>query len=87
MVATVHAAACQSLDWPIRAVASRDTGRASDLARTVGARSCSFDDVIAQRRGDIAIVATPPASHVGDAILHRPPQPESGVVFVALETH
>ena len=68
MVATVHAAACQSLDWPIRAVASRNVGRASDLARNVGARPCSFEDVIAQRQGDIAIVATPPASHVDDAI-------------------
>jgi predicted dehydrogenase len=68
MVAGVHAAACQSLDWPIRAVASRNAERAADLARTVGARPCSFDDVVAQRRGDIAIVATPPASHVDDAI-------------------
>ena len=68
MIAGVHAAACQSLDWPIRAVASRNAERASDLARTVGARPCSFDDVVAERQGDIAIVATPPASHVDDAI-------------------
>ena len=68
MVAGVHAAACQSLDWPIRAVASRNADRADQLARTVGAVRCSFDDVLAERRGDIAIVATPPAAHVDDAI-------------------
>ncbi len=68
MVASVHAAACQSLEWPIRAVASRNAERASTLARTVGARPCSFDDVVDARQGDIAIVATPPATHVDDAI-------------------
>jgi predicted dehydrogenase len=68
MVASVHAAACQSLGWPIRTVASRNGHRASELAGAVGARPCSFDDVIAERQGDIAIVATPPTSHVDDAI-------------------
>jgi predicted dehydrogenase len=68
MVAGVHAAACQSLDWPIRAVASRSPDRATQLARTVGANPCSFDDALAERRGDIAIVATPPMAHVDDAI-------------------
>ncbi len=68
MVAGVHAAACQSLEWPVRAIASRTAERASELARAVGAPASTFDDLVAQRRGDIAIVATPPANHVDDAI-------------------
>jgi predicted dehydrogenase len=68
MVASVHAAACQSLGWPVRAVASRNGRRASELARATGARLSTFDDLVAERLGDIAIVATPPASHVDDAI-------------------
>jgi predicted dehydrogenase len=68
MVAGVHAAACRSLDWPIRAVASRSAGRAAALAATVGARTCSYDDLTTDRLGDIAIVATPPMRHVDDAI-------------------
>jgi predicted dehydrogenase len=73
MVAGVHAAACRSLGWSVRAVASRDPARAAALARTVGAKAVSFDDVAgpggaSQRLGDLAIVATPPAAHVDDAI-------------------
>jgi predicted dehydrogenase len=74
MVAGVHAAACQSLGWPVRAVASRDHDRAAALARTVGARPVAFADVLGPTGrsgaplGDLAIVATPPASHVDDAI-------------------
>ncbi len=68
MVAGVHAAACQSLGWPIRAVASRRDTRAAELAATVGARATTFDELLADRRGDIAIVATPPGDHMPDAI-------------------
>ena len=68
MVAGVHAAACQSLDWRVAAVAARNAGRASDLAATVGAMATTFDELIARRQGDIAIVATPPAAHVDAAI-------------------
>jgi myo-inositol 2-dehydrogenase/D-chiro-inositol 1-dehydrogenase len=64
MVAGVHAAACQALDWRIHAVASRSTARATALAATVGAKATTFDDLLARRQGDIAIVATPPAAHV-----------------------
>jgi predicted dehydrogenase len=68
MVAGVHAAACQSLGWPIRAVASRDLDRSSSLARAVGAQPQPYEALLAHRLGDLAIVATPPASHVDDAI-------------------
>ena len=68
MVASVHAAACQSLGWPVRAVASRDPERSTTLARAVGARALPYDALLADRLGDLAIVATPPASHVDDAI-------------------
>jgi predicted dehydrogenase len=68
MVAGVHAAACQALDWRITAVASRSAARASDLAATVTARATTFDDLLAKRQGDIAIVATPPAAHVDAAV-------------------
>jgi myo-inositol 2-dehydrogenase/D-chiro-inositol 1-dehydrogenase len=68
MVAGVHAAACQALDWRVSAVASRNTERAANLAANVQARAMSFDELIAQRHGDIAIVATPPAAHVDAAI-------------------
>jgi predicted dehydrogenase len=59
MVAGVHAAACQSLDWRVGAVASRSVARAADLAATVHAKPTTFDDLLARRQGDIAIVATP----------------------------
>ncbi|MGB0113955.1 MAG: Gfo/Idh/MocA family oxidoreductase [Ilumatobacteraceae bacterium] len=68
MVASVHAAACQSLDWRVAAVASRSAERAATLARIVGAPTCTFDEALRHRKGDIAIVATPPAAHVDDAI-------------------
>ena len=68
MVAGVHAAACQSLGWPVRAVASRDPERSTALARTVGAQPLPYDALLANRLGDLAIVATPPASHVDDAL-------------------
>jgi myo-inositol 2-dehydrogenase/D-chiro-inositol 1-dehydrogenase len=68
MVAGVHAAACQSLDWRIVAVASRNADRAAELAATVHARATTFDDLLEQQRADIAIVATPPAAHVDAAI-------------------
>jgi predicted dehydrogenase len=68
MVAGVHAAACRSLDWRVAAVASRNVGRATDLAAGVQSRVLSFDELVSERRGDIAIVATPPAAHVDAAI-------------------
>jgi len=68
MVASVHAAACQSLGWPVRAVASRDLERSTTLARAVGAQPQTYGALLATRLGDLAIVATPPASHVDDAI-------------------
>jgi predicted dehydrogenase len=68
MVAGVHAAACRALDWRVAAVASRTAARASDLAATVAARATTFDDLLATRQGDIAIVATPPADHVGAVV-------------------
>ena len=68
MVAGVHAAACQSLGWPVRAVASRSADRADALARMVGAPTRTYDDLLTKRLADLAIVATPPASHVDDAI-------------------
>ena len=36
--------------------------------RTVNAKATTFDDLIARRQGDIAIVATPPADHVDAAV-------------------
>lgn len=68
MIASVHAAACLSLEWRVSAVASRSGERASTLARSIGSNPCTFDDALRQRKGDIAIVATPPAAHVDDAI-------------------
>lgn len=68
MVAGVHAAACQALDWPVVAVASRSAERALTLAATVGAPSMTYDEVISKRPGDLAIVCTPPQAHVDDAI-------------------
>ncbi len=68
MVASVHAAACQSLGWPVRAVASRDLARSTTLARSIGARPLPYEALLDDRLGDLAIVATPPAAHVDDAI-------------------
>jgi predicted dehydrogenase len=68
MVAGVHAAACRSLGWPVRAVASRDPERAAALANQVGARVYEYDQLLPERLGDLAIVATPPANHVDDAV-------------------
>jgi myo-inositol 2-dehydrogenase/D-chiro-inositol 1-dehydrogenase len=68
MVGGVHAEACRSLDWRVAAVASRTDERAAALAHTVGAAPTSFDDLLARRVGDIAIVATPPAAHVEAAL-------------------
>jgi len=68
MVAGVHAAACQSLEWRVAAVASRNSGRASDLAATVHAKATTFEELLASQQGDIAIVATPPAAHVDAAV-------------------
>jgi predicted dehydrogenase len=68
MVAGVHVAACQSLEWRVAAVASRTAARAADLAGSVRAKATTFDDLLAHRQGDIAIIATPPADHVGAAV-------------------
>lgn len=68
MVAGVHAAACEALGWRVVAVASRGDGRAADLAARVRAPVVSFDDLLTERRADIAIVATPPAAHVDAAV-------------------
>ena len=43
MVAGVHAAACQSLGWPVRAVSSRDLERSTTLARAVGGQPACFE--------------------------------------------
>lgn len=67
MIAGVHAAACQALDWRVSAVASRSQQRSAELAGTIRARAVTFDELLAQRLGDIAIVATPPAAHVDAA--------------------
>ncbi len=68
MVAGVHAEACRSLGWRVRAVASRDPERAAALAGRIGARNYQYDQLLPERLGDIAIVATPPANHVDDAV-------------------
>jgi predicted dehydrogenase len=68
MVAGVHAAACQALEWRVAGVASRTAARAADLAATVNTRATTFDDLLARRQGDIAVVATPPADHVGATV-------------------
>jgi predicted dehydrogenase len=68
MVAGVHAAACQALDWRVASVASRTATRAAELASTMRAKAATFDDLLARKTGDIAIIATPPASHVDAAI-------------------
>lgn len=67
MIATVHAEACRSIGWPVRAVASRSPQRAADLAAAAGARVATFDE-LATGLADVVIVATPPSSHVDDAI-------------------
>ena len=68
MVARVHADACRSLGWPVRAVASRDLDRATTLTAVTGGRPYRYEQVLTERLGDVAIVATPPANHVDDAI-------------------
>lgn len=68
MVAGIHAAACQSLEWRVAAVASRNTARANDLASTVHATATTFEHLLANNQGDIAIVATPPTAHVDAAV-------------------
>jgi len=68
MVAGVHAAACEALEWRVAAVASRSSDRAAELAATVRAKATTFDDLLADKRGDIAIVATPPVAHVDAAV-------------------
>jgi len=72
MVAGVHAAACDALGWKVRAVVSRSPERAAELASKVGARPVTVEQlaeqVTAERWGDMAIVATPPARHVDDAV-------------------
>ncbi len=68
MVAGVHVAACQALDWRVSAVASRSAERSAELAASATSQVASFDDLTTGRRGDIAIVATPPAAHVDAAI-------------------
>ncbi len=68
MVAGVHVAACHSLDWRVSAVASRSPDSASKLASPIGAASVTFDELLDTRRGEIAIVATPPATHA-DAVV------------------
>lgn len=68
MVAGVHAEACRSLGWRVRAVASRDPERAAALAGRIGARTYEYDQLLPEQLGDIAIVATPPANHVDDAV-------------------
>lgn len=68
MIAGVHGAACQSLGWPVRAVASRSETRAIALARALRSDVSTYDDLRRRRLADIAIVATPPPRHVDDSI-------------------
>lgn len=68
MVAGVHAAACQALDWRIAAVGSRTDTRAAELAGRVHAKAATFEQLLGTRLGDVAIVATPPAAHVDAAV-------------------
>ncbi len=68
MVAGVHAAACQALDWRVAAVASRTGARATDLAERAQSKAMTFDELLVAKLGDIAIVATPPAAHVDASI-------------------
>ena len=68
MVAGVHAAACQALDWRVAAVASRTGTRAAELAERAGSKAMTFDELLVSQLGDIAIVATPPAAHVDASI-------------------
>jgi predicted dehydrogenase len=67
MVAGVYADACRELGWKVRAVASRSGERAARLAAAADAAPVAFDELLAHRRGDLAIVATPPATHAVDA--------------------
>jgi len=68
MVARVHAEACRSLGWRVAAVAAPTAARAQALAGDIGARAVSGVEATSDRLADIAIVATPPAAHVDDAI-------------------
>jgi len=68
MVAGVHVAAAQALEWRVVAIASRTEGRSAELAGAVRARATTFGDLVARKQGDIAIVATPPADHVDAAV-------------------
>lgn len=68
MVAGVQGAACQALGWPIRAVGSRSATRAAEVARTFRSRPATYAHLRENRLAEIAIVATPPTSHVDDAI-------------------
>lgn len=68
MVAGVHGAACQALGWKVNAVASRSPARATELARRLGSKATTYEQLCTRRLGDIAIVATPPAGHVDAAI-------------------
>jgi predicted dehydrogenase len=68
MVAAVHADACRSLGWPVRAVVARDLDRAAALCAVTGGTPYRVEDATGRRLGDVAIVATPPARHVDHAV-------------------
>jgi predicted dehydrogenase len=67
MAASIHGGACQSLEWPVRAVASRRAEQAAQLARTLRAGTVTQDEALRDRVADLAIVTTPPACHADDA--------------------
>jgi myo-inositol 2-dehydrogenase/D-chiro-inositol 1-dehydrogenase len=50
----------------IIAVASRDTAHATERARQLGARACTYDDLPAG--ADVVLVATPPHRHAADTL-------------------
>jgi predicted dehydrogenase len=61
MISAAHAAAAQSLGWPIAWVASRTTKSARRRAAGLGAPVLTYDDM--PGGADLVIVSTPPADH------------------------
>lgn len=68
MISGAHAAACHSLGWPIVAVASRSPERARARAAEVGALAAGYDELLARRAAELAVVCTPPARHAADVV-------------------
>src|SRR5690606_2420747 len=64
--AVVHALAAQALRFPIGSIASRRPANAQKLAKDLGARAVTYDDLPAG--ADVVVVATPPSCHAADAL-------------------